>query len=171
MNIQAIYEYILNSNLINFLIMVSTLVWIFKRFNLGKIIDSIEDDIKNNIDISTSSLSSALLEYKKARKDYKNIQTKKDEIINSTDKLIEKMNQKTTQDIQRKTDELVVESDKIKEARYEKNKRNTIKDINNAIYTLSFETIKNMINEDIQKKVIENSLNELDEMDLGEYIK
>ena len=81
MHNESLFLTVLESNIINFLIMMSILVWIFKKFNLGKIIDNLADDIKNNVVTSAEAVQNALKEYKETRKESREIPNKKKEIL------------------------------------------------------------------------------------------
>lgn len=77
----SLYQKILESNLINFIIMVSILTLIFKKANLGSIIDKMADDIRNSVSSSAEAAQAALKEYKEAKRSTKNLPKEKDEIL------------------------------------------------------------------------------------------
>lgn len=164
---QEIYLKILESNLINFIIMISILTWIFKKFNLGKIIDNITYDIKNNVTSSAEAVKNALDEYKKTKKDSKNIDTKKEEILNDAKNIIQKLNEKTVGEISKKEEELDKNAEKLKNTALDKKIQKTTDEIKEAVYQLSIDTIHSILNDDIQKKIISNSLDELDKIEVS----
>lgn len=162
---QEFYLYILNSNIINFIIMVGLLVLIFKKAKLGNFFNAITDDIKNNVTSSAEAVKNALYEYKKTKKDLKNIDSRKQEIINSaleTSNLLKENNKET---IKKKEQELFLASEKSKEAFYQKKMQKTTEEIQNAIYTLTINTIKNMDNNEMQEKLILKALDEFDKIE------
>ena len=161
---QEFYIYILNSNIINFIIMVSILVFIFKKAHLGKFIDDIADDIKNNVASSGTAVQNALSEYKKTKKEFKNIDSKKQEIIDNAKKVAISLEEKNREDITKKEQELTKNADKMQEASYERKMQKTTQDVQNAVYVLSLDTINKMNNEELQKKLIFNALDEFDKV-------
>lgn len=162
---QELYLYILNSNIINFIIMVSLLVLIFKKAKLGKFFDDITDDIKNNVTTSAEAVKNALNEYKKTKKDLKNIDVKKQEIINSAIETSDLLKKNNKEEIEKKEQELYLASEKSKEAFYQKKMQKTTEEIQNAIYTLTIGTIKNMDNNEVQEKLIMKALDEFDKIE------
>lgn len=79
---ESLYQKILESNLINFIIMVSILTLIFKKAKLGGIIDKMADDIRNSVSSSTEAAAAAIKEYKEAKRSTKNLAEEKNEILN-----------------------------------------------------------------------------------------
>ena len=164
MHNESLFLTVLESNIINFLIMMSILVWIFKKFNLGKIIDNLADDIKNNVITSAEAVQNALNEYKKTRKESREIPLKKQEIIENANLQAKKMDEKNLEEIKEKEKRLEEDSSKMKESYSEKIILKTAKNINDAVYELSKRSIINMLNYDIQNKITKDCLDELDKM-------
>jgi len=161
---QEIFELILNSNIINFTIMVSVLVWIYKHFQLNKIFDSITDDIKNNVTSSAGAVKNAIDEYKKIRGEKRRISEKKEVIIQNAKSIVGKLNQKNLEEIQTKEKELELNKTKTKEVLIGRIKEKTANDIKEAVYKLSQDVIKENMNDEIQFNSIKNALDELDKI-------
>lgn len=77
----TLYQKILESNLLNFIIMVSILVVIFKKAKLGAIFDKMAADIQNSVMTSAEAAQAALKEYKEAKRSTKNTEAEKEEIL------------------------------------------------------------------------------------------
>ena len=60
----TLFKSFLETNTINFIIMISILVLIFKKAHLGDVIDKMAEDIRNNVDKSATSTKEAIDEYK-----------------------------------------------------------------------------------------------------------
>ena len=164
MHNESLFLTILETNIINFLIMISILVWIFKKFNLGALIDNLAYDIKNNVITSAEAVQNALNEYKKTRKESREIPLKKQEIIENANLQAKKMDEKNLEEIKEKEKKLEENSSKMKESYSEKIILKTAKNINDAVYELSKRSIINMLNYDIQNKITKDCLDELDKM-------
>lgn len=78
----TLYQKILESNLINFIIMVSVLVFIFKKAKLGVFFDKMADEIRNSVMSSADAAQAALKEYKEAKRSTRNTESEKAEILN-----------------------------------------------------------------------------------------
>ncbi|MDO5437608.1 MAG: hypothetical protein Q4F80_05370 [bacterium] len=162
---ESLYIAILNSNLINFLIMTGILVWVFKKFKLGQVIDSITDDIKNNVVTSAEAVQNAINEYRKTKKESRNINVKKEEIIDNAKEIIRKLEEKNSDEIVKKETELDKNAEKLKVSVLDRKIQKTTEDIELAIYKLSVETIQNMMDLNLQKKIIIDSLDEFDRIE------
>ncbi len=167
MSAQEIYIFILNSNLINFILMVWILAWVFKKFNLGSIIDSLADDIKNNVLTSAESVQKAIDEYKMARKDFKNTNSKKEAILSEAKNMSLKLEEKNNILIENKKNKLDINNKKLMDNHLKRQTQKTTAEIENAIYTLSIDTIKNLMTDEVQKSTIINCLDEFDNMEGG----
>ena len=58
----SLYQKILESNLVNFIIMMSILVLIFKKAKFGNFIDKMADDIRNSVMTSSEAAKKAINE-------------------------------------------------------------------------------------------------------------
>ena len=164
MHNESLFLTILETNIINFLIMINILVWIFKKFNLGALIDNLAYDIKNNVITSAEAVQNALNEYKKTRKESREIPLKKQEIIENANLQAKKRDKKNVEEIKEKEKKLEEDSYKMKAPYSEKIILKTAKNINDAVYELSKRSIINMLNYDIQNKITKDCLDELDKM-------
>ncbi len=159
---QEIYEYILHSNLINFLIMVYLLALIFKKFKLGNILDKISYEIINNVETSANAVQKALSEYKEAKRESRTVNQKTDKIISDAKEKIEKFKEKNAVEIKEKEELLEKNVEKQEDAYLDRRIQKTTNEIKCAISKLSVETIKSMLNEELHKKIIVDAMDELD---------
>ena len=159
---QEFYEYILHSNLINFLIMVYLLVLIFKKCKLGNAIDKISYEIINNVETSANAVQKALAEYKEAKRESRTVNQKTDKIISEAKEKIEKFEEKNANEIKEKEELLEKNVKKTERAYLDRRIQKTTAEIKCAISKLSVETIKDMLNEEMHKKIIVDAMDELD---------
>lgn len=159
---QEIYEYILHSNLINFLIMVYLLALIFKKFKLGNILDKISYEIIHNVETSANAVQKALSEYKEAKRESRTVNQKTDKIISDAKEKIEKFKEKNAVEIKEKEELLEKNVEKQEVVYLDRRIQKTTNEIKCAISKLSVETIKSMLNEELHKKIIVDAMDELD---------
>ena len=168
MNFQTIYEAIIESNAINFIIVFYFLTFIFKKFKLGAMIDNICDEIKNNVNLSYETLSKASKNLEEAKDDAKKIPVEKEKIINNAKQTVEKLTEKTNVEIENKKNSMDSDLDKVKDALLNFEFQKTTKNTQELIYKISKKTIKNMLNNEIQRKIIFDSLHEIDNFSIKE---
>ena len=134
---QEIYEYILHSNLINFLIMVYLLALIFKKFKLGNILDKISYEIIHNVETSANAVQKALSEYKEAKRESRTVNQKTDKIISDAKEKIEKFKEKNAVEIKEKEELLEKNVEKQEVAYLDRRIQKTTNEIKCAISKLS----------------------------------
>lgn len=165
MSLQEIYIKILESNIINFIIMVSILTFIFKKFKLGTIIDNFANDIQSKVTTSFDAVQNALKEYKEKRKEQREIPNKKEKIINDAKLMAKKLEDKNKEDILKKEIELDKSYEKVQNSLHRRSVEKTAQDIQAAVLNLTKDTIKNMMTEEMQVKSIFMALDEFDKLE------
>lgn len=172
MHEMTLYAKILESNLINFIIMVSVLVIIFKKAKLGVIFDKMANDIKTSVMTSSEAAQAALKEYKEAKRSTKNLEDTKKEIIKRAGDVAQNA-KNAAGDVLLKEKETLEKQFKNKlEADTVKVKENTSKEFLNAVVELSREEIQNCLNSskgtEIQSKLIDKCIENLDSVNFSE---
>ena len=82
----SLFEQILQTNLINFIIVVLTLAWIFKKAKLGALIEKMAQDVKGRVEKSSADAQSAISEYKATKGTYY-VKVSRDETAGKNDEL------------------------------------------------------------------------------------
>lgn len=160
----SLFEQILNTNLINFLIVIATLVMIFKKAHLGDIIENLANDIKARVEKSSTNTQNAISEYKTIKKQVKNTPALQEEIISNAklnaQNLKEKIEQKTI------SSELELKSglEKIYSAQNEKAKSTTLQEVYRACVDLAQDEVYKSLDIETHKKLINSSIEELDKV-------
>jgi len=165
----TLYQKILESNLVNFIIMVSVLVLIFKKAKLGRYIDKMADDIKNSVSTSAQAAEAALKEYKEAKRNTKNVQTEKNSIIEKANDTA--LNIKNSAALALKEEETGLDnkcSFQI-ETDIKKVKENTASDILNAVSDLVEDEIKRRLDASVQKKFTDMCIENIDKIGDREF--
>lgn len=160
----SLYQRILESNLINFIIMVSILILIFKKANLGSIIDKMASDIKEKVMTSASAAQDALSEYKKTKKSIKTLDSDKEKIIEQAKENINSIKQKTSNDISTEEKSLDIKLHKNIETLERKTKDNTVDEVFNAVIDEAQNVIIKNLDDETQKSLIEKCIIEIDAM-------
>lgn len=160
-----LFEEILKTNLINFLIVLSTIILIIKKIKAGELIQKLADDVRNSVEKSATDAQTALSEYKTTKKATKDTPKLQEEIIaaaqNNAQELKEKMEQKTLSQKEEIKDNL----EKSYVSQNEKIKKLTTDEIYNACVDISQEEVISRLNPELHKKLINSSINELDEIE------
>ncbi len=162
---QEFYTYILHSNLINFLIMLSILVLIFKKANLGSFINILADNTKNSVNKSAQEVQTAFSEYKKTKKESKTLDNKKEEIMQNAKQIAEKLTLQSEQETLQKQEVLENNFQKFKTSHLKQKTQNITEELQSAIYEVALTSVKKMMNDKMQKKLILDSLDELDKIE------
>ena len=156
--------YILHSNIINLLAVVVFLVWIVKKFNLVGVIDNRIEEIKSFIQNAEQSKEQAILELKEVKKKVKNIPQEKREITEeaykTADMYKEKIDSETVQSLQ----EIEKNTEKFLDAEQKSLKESISREVAKDAVSIAEEHIKQAINDDMQKKYINDFIDSLDGM-------
>lgn len=159
------FENLLATNLINFIIVIATLVFIAKKAHLADIIQKLADDVKKDIEKSATDAANALKEYKDTKKAIKDTPKLQEEIIenakNNAFVLEEKIKLKT----QLQKEEIEKSVEKIFQNQSEKTKKLTANEIYLACVDLAQEEVIQNLNHEMQKKLINSSIDELDKIE------
>ncbi len=163
----SLFEKILQTNIINFLIVISTLIFVFKKMKLGLLIDKMAQDVQLKVEESSICAKDALEEYKKTKKDFKKLPEKQKEIIENANNNANNLKEKIEKDAFFQTKQIEKESEKTFLNQQETIKNLTIKEIYLASVNLAQkETIKRLDN-NLHKKLINSSIDELDKIQGG----
>ena len=161
----SLFEKILETNLINFLIVISTLVWIFKKAHLGDLIQKMADDVKTSVEESSQNALNAINDYKETRKATRGTEQLQEKIIKQAQRnavsIKEKIEEKTAQ----KRDEIKSNLLKAFEDQKENFKNLTVDDVYQASVELAKLEVLKRLNKDIHKKLINTSIEELDKIE------
>lgn len=161
----SLFEQILNTNIINFLIVVSTLVLIFKKAHLGDLIEKMADDIRKNVEKSSLDAKSAIDEYKTTKRLVKDTPKLQEDIISNA-----KINaQNAKENIEKNTtsslEEIKASLEKTYAFQDEKLKNITIKELYSACIDMARDEVIKRLDDDTQKRLINASIDELDKIE------
>ena len=161
----TLFEQILSTNLINFLIVISTLVWIFKKANLGDLIANLAENISQEIEKSSNNAQLALKEYKNTKKETKNTPKLQEEIINNAKETAQNLKEKIEKKTNTQKDEIINSIEKVFSKQNEKMKKLTANEIYLACIDMAQEHITEKLDENTHKKLINLSIEELDKIE------
>ncbi len=158
----SLFEKILSTNLINFLIVVLTLVWIIKKVNISSLIENLASEIKLKVEESSKSAALSIDEYKKTKKQNSSIPQLKEQIIDGAKKNAEDLKEKINQKTLNQKEGLQKNLEKTIESQKEKYKSLTKKEIYSACVSLAQVELQKKLDLELQKKLINISINDLD---------
>lgn len=161
----SLFEKILSTNIINFLIVVSTLVWIFKKAHLGNLIERMAEEIRESIEKSSIDTKKALDEYKQTKKATKGTELLQEKIINQAKINAETIKEKIEAKTIAQRDEIKSRLAKTFENQEQNYKNLTIEEVYTVSIELAKEEILKRLNKDVHKKLINSSINELDNIE------
>ena len=161
----SIFEQILNTNVINFLIVISTLVLIFRKAHLGDLIEKMAQDVKSQVEKSSIDAQNALGEYKATKKAVKDTPKIQEEIIATAKSNAQILKEKIEEKTKSQEEEIKCNIEKIFDSQSEKAKKLTIKEIYNACVDLAQEEVIKRLNNETHKRIIQSSIDELDKIE------
>lgn len=161
----SLFESILKTNVINFIIVISTLVWIFKKANLGALIQKLADDIKLSVEKSSSNAQDAISQYKSTKKSVKDTPKLQEEIISQAKSNAQNIKEKIEQKTLLEKNELIKSIEKIISNQQEKYKKLTVNEIYKASINIAKEEVQKRLDENNHQKIIEKSIEELDKIE------
>ena len=156
--------YILHSNIINLLAVVVFLVWIVKKFNLVGVIDNRIEEIKSFIQNAEQSREQAILELKEVKNKVKNIPQEKREITEEAYKTANMYREKIESETVLSLQEIEKNTEKFLDAEQKSLKELISREVAQDAVNIAEEHIKQAINDDMQKKYINDFIDSLDEM-------
>ena len=161
----SLFESILKTNLINFIIVVSTLVWIFKKANLGALIEKLAEDIRISVEKSSTNAQSAISQYKSTKKAIKDTPKLQQEILSQAKSSAQNIKEKIEQRTLYEKNELLKNVDKIISNQQEKYNKLTLDEVYIASIEIAKEEVQKRLNEDTHQKIIQKSIEELDKIE------
>lgn len=163
----SLFEQILNTNIINFIIVISTLALIFKKAHLADIIEKLANDVKLNVEKSSMSAQSAISEYKTTKKQTKDTPKLQEEIINNAKINAQNIKEKIEQKANFAIEEIKASLEKIYSTQENKKRTSTINEVSLACINLAQNETQALLNEQTQKQLIDSSIDELDKIQGG----
>lgn len=158
----SIFEQILQTNLINFIIVLSLLVLIFKKARLGDLIDKLANDIQNKVEKSATDATDAIKHYKETKKSVQDTPKIQEEILENAQRSAQNLKIKIEQKADEREKEIQYKVEMFFKSQKEKARRMTVKEIYLACVDLAQEEILKRLDNKMHKKLISNSIEELE---------
>ena len=159
------FENLLATNIVNFIIVIATLAYIFKKAHLVEAIAKLADDVKDDIEKSATSAALALKEYKETKKETKNTSKLQEEIIEHAKSDAYTLEEKIKLKTQIQKEDIEKSVAKIYENQGEKAKKLTVKEIYLACVELAQEQVIKKLDKKAHKKLIDSSIDELEKIE------
>ncbi|MBR5305028.1 MAG: hypothetical protein IKU37_09410 [Candidatus Gastranaerophilales bacterium] len=159
------FENLLATNIVNFIIVIATLAFIFKKARLVEVISKLAIDVKNDIEKSATSAANALKEYKQTKKDAKNTPKLQEEIIEQAKSNAYALGERSKLKTQIQKEEIEKSVEKIFQKQEDKAKKITTNEIYLACIELAQDQVIQKLDNDMHKKLINSSIDELDKIE------
>jgi F-type H+-transporting ATPase subunit b len=157
-------EYIFESNIINFLIVFSFIVYLMVKFNLVGVIENKKNQIIKAIEDSKAKVETSKAELAESKNKVKNIDTEKNQIINEAQKVAKTLSEQIEEDALKKKEAIELKSEKTIEGE----KQKAIKDVSIKVADAAFEVAKQHIIQSLDNKkqleLIDEFINNLEEI-------
>ena len=161
----SLFESILKTNIINFIIVISTLIWIFKKANLGALIQKLAEDIRLSVEKSSTNAQSAISEYKSTKKSVKDTPKLQEEILSQAKSNAQNIKEKIEQKTLLEKNELIKNIEKVISSQQEKYKKITIDEVYKASIDIAKEEVQKRLDNETHQKIIQKSIEELDKIE------
>jgi len=161
----SLFEKILNTNLINFLIVISTLVWIFKKARLGDLINKMADDIKFSVEKSNTDALNAINEYKETRKATRGVDKIQEKIINQAQINAKCIKEKIEEKTLLQQQDIKTNLKKAFEGQEQNYKNIALDEVYNASIELAKEEVLKRLDKNVHKRLINSSIEELNKIE------
>lgn len=155
-------EYILNSNVINFLIVVGVLVTILKKVNITKIIEDKQKKIIEDVVASENKLNESLEILEESKKKVSNIDSEKLRILTNSDEVGKIIAVKIKEETVRKEENIKVRTEKIVENDKYRTKKEVTKKITDAAFEVAKQHILHSLDDKKHFQLIDEFIENLD---------
>ena len=161
-----IWNIIVKSNTLNFLILIGLFGYIFYKINIGKLFINLQKNIQNEVDKSVSAKNESEIKFKDAKNKLDNIEKEISKIIENAQLSGENLSKNI---ISQADDEIkIIENNtkKIIENDYEKTKRDLIQTVARESLHKSVEKIKTDLleNNNLHQKFIDEAIEKIDDL-------
>lgn len=157
---------IVMSNTFNFVIFVAILVYVFKKINIGNLITSLQTKIKQIIEAAKSFLGQAVLDFKKAEDEVKNVPQDVKKMISDAENTAEILSKKILEDANKQVQTIEKNAQKLVEAEEKKLSAQILQKTSKASVEIAKDHIKNVLNNNpnLHEKYINESIDALDRL-------
>lgn len=161
----SLFEQILSTNLINFLIVIGTLALIIKKAHIGDLLEKMAQDVKEQIEKSSTDAMDALSEYKATKRAVKDTAKLQEEIISNAQVGAQNLKEKIGKTTKKQQEEIKYGVEKVLLNQNEKAKKATIAEIYNACIELAKEEVLKRLDVQTHKKLINASIKEIEKIE------
>lgn len=163
-----IWHLIIHSNIVNFLIVLALICWLFSKINLGQKIDSVRENIKNYVDASSNEKINAEKDLETIKEKITHLPEEIDEIQKSAKNSIESIGKKFESEIQSQMVDIENNAKRIMALETKKFKSKLTGALTEASINLAKENAVSQLKNDrnLHDKYIYEAIDELDKVNL-----
>lgn len=159
------FEQILSTNLINFIIVILTLRWIFKKARLGELLDKMANDIQIDVEKSAKSAADALSEYKATKKATKDTPALQEEILTGAKFNAQILKKRIENKAQIQKEEITSSVENVYKKQVDKTKKTLVSEIYRACVDIAQAEVIKRLDEKTHKKLIDVSISEVEKIE------
>lgn len=161
-----IWTKIIMSNTFNFIIFAAILVYIFKKINIGEIIKGLQAKTIQLIESAKAALNKAILDFKKAEEEVKNVPQDINKMITNAENTAEILSKKILEDGKKQVEAIRKNTQNIIEAEEKKLSSEILKKASKASVETAKTHIQNTLtfNPKLHEKYINESIDALDRL-------
>jgi F0F1-type ATP synthase membrane subunit b/b' len=163
---QEIYIKILESNLINFIIMVWLLALIFKKAKLEKVFDNMAQDIKEKVQTTREAAESVLKDYEAAKEDAAQVPQIEKEILKKANVTAQAFEEKGEEELRKNLDSIASNLKKTLENVSERFKEETVEEFYSNALDLTQDYVIQNLDEKTHKYLIEKAIEKLERVEV-----
>ena len=159
------FEQILSTNIVNFIIVIYTLALIYKKAHLSEKIQQMSDEIRASVEKSSKDALDAIQEYKTIKKQTKDTPILEKEILSNAENNAQSIKQKIEQKTLIDCKQIEASLNKIQEHQKDKYKNLTVSDVFRASIDLARDEIIARLDFNTHKTLINNAIEDLDKIE------
>lgn len=160
----AVLEKILESNVINFLIVLVFIVWIVKKFNVFSAVGDKQNLIKQSVKIAEEEKVKAELELDATKKRLRRAEEEIEKIITDASGIAVSLAERIRYETSSHAEELIQKNKKLIDAEKEMASNEVTHNISKAAFNIAEEHIKQAVDERLHKKFIDEFIDKLTDL-------
>lgn len=156
------FENLLSTNLINFLIVLSVLILIFKKIRASELLEKLAQDIQNKVEKVDVDAQKASEEYEATKEAVRDVPKIQEQILENAQRSADNLKAKIEKKANQREKEIEYKVEAFLKGQKEKYKKMTIKEVYLACVELAQEEILKKLDLKMHKKLVNNSIEELE---------
>lgn len=159
-------QFILHTNIINFMLVFILLVWLIRKFNLFSVFSERQNEIARKIKLAEEEKLRAEMDLDATRKKIRKSDQEVDKIVKDAHQVASSLAARIRKEGDIESEEMSKRAQRILEVEKEMASSEVTKNISNAAFTIAEEHIKKSIDERLHQKYMEDFINDIDSLNV-----